>query len=220
MAKIKLNRPASTDTSMVGDSNTPAIISLISAILGWLVLPFIGSLIAIITGHIGRKRAKAGAPRGGMALTGLILGYLWWALLIPMMGIIAALALPAYQDYVQQAKAHQAQMGQDGGDALHNELDGIAANNPANALSTAKLWVAARVSKGTPLNEINEELKLSPAQQQYWRSIHIQQGTINAIPAQGDGKQVLVLLSMQNGNKLVWVCGGEIPEMAQAECSQ
>ena len=119
MAKIKLNRPASTDTSMVGDSNTPAIISLISAILGWLVLPFIGSLIAIITGHIGRKRAKAGAPRGGMALTGLILGYLWWALLIPMMGIIAALALPAYQDYVQQAKAHQAQMGQDGGDAYY-----------------------------------------------------------------------------------------------------
>ena len=58
MAKIKLNRPASTDTSMVGDSNTPAIISLISAILGWLVLPFIGSLIAIITGHIGRKRPK------------------------------------------------------------------------------------------------------------------------------------------------------------------
>ncbi|MFD1245000.1 DUF4190 domain-containing protein [Paralysiella testudinis] len=219
MAKIKLNRPAGSIAG-ANDGNTPAILSLVFAILGWLVLPFIGALVAVITGHIGRKRAKAGAPRGGMALAGLILGYLWWALLIPMMGIIAALALPAYQDYVQRAKAHQAKMAQDSGDALNSELDEVAANNPADALGMAKLWVAARVSKGTPLNEISEELKLSPAQQQYWRSIRIQQGTINAIPAKGDGKQALVLLSMQNGNKLVWVCGGQIPDMAQAECSQ
>ena len=130
-------------------------------------------------------------------------------------------AYPAYENYVQKMKAAQAaQVQENSGDVLNSELDEVAANNPADALGMAKLWVAARVSKGTPLNEISEELKLSPAQQQYWRSIRIQQGTINAIPAKGDGKQALVLLSMQNGNKLMWVCGGQIPDMAQAECSQ
>ena len=219
MAKIKLNRPAGSIAG-ANDGNTPAILSLVFAILGWLVLPFIGALVAVITGHIGRKRAKAGAPRGGMALAGLILGYLWLLAAVALVAMMIS-AYPAYENYVQKMKAAQAaQVQENSGDVLNSELDEVAANNPADALGMAKLWVAARVSKGTPLNEINEELKLSPAQQQYWRSIRIQQGTINAIPAKGDGKQALVLLSMQNGNKLMWVCGGQIPDMAQAECSQ
>lgn len=214
MAKVKLNQRASSAGGAYG-SNTPALLSLIFGILGWLVLPVIGALVAIICGHMGRKQSKAGAPRGGMALAGLILGYSSLLLTIA----VIALAMPAYENYVQRMQAEQA-LSQHGNndDGLAHELDAIAANNPTEALDMAKMWVAARLSKGAALNEVNEELSLSPEQQKFWRKISVQQGTISAIPAQGNGKQALVLLSMQEGNKLVWICGGEIPAIAKAAC--
>ena len=56
-----------------------AIVSLIMGILGWTLLPTIGSIIAVITGHIAKGEIKnsGGTLEGnGMATTGLILGYL------------------------------------------------------------------------------------------------------------------------------------------------
>ncbi|MEO6172593.1 MAG: DUF4190 domain-containing protein [Arenimonas sp.] len=55
-----------------------AITSLICGILGWTVLPWLGSIVAIITGHMARKeiRANPATKEGdGMALAGLIMGY-------------------------------------------------------------------------------------------------------------------------------------------------
>lgn len=55
-----------------------AIVSLISGILGWTIVPFIGSIVAVITGHLAKKeiRESGGTMSGdGMALAGLILGY-------------------------------------------------------------------------------------------------------------------------------------------------
>lgn len=68
-----MSTPTSTET------NALAIVSLIFGILGWTVLPLIGNLVAIVTGHIarGQVRVSAGAEQGdGLALAGLILGYL------------------------------------------------------------------------------------------------------------------------------------------------
>ncbi|MFP4312326.1 MAG: DUF4190 domain-containing protein [Nitriliruptoraceae bacterium] len=52
--------------------------SLLLAIVGFLVLPLFlsvpGSIVAIVLGVIGRRRAREGAPRAGQALTGLITG--------------------------------------------------------------------------------------------------------------------------------------------------
>ena len=55
-----------------------AIISLVSGILGWTFLPFVASLVAIVTGHMARAeiRRSAGTLQGdGMAMAGLVLGY-------------------------------------------------------------------------------------------------------------------------------------------------
>jgi hypothetical protein len=61
-------------------TSTTAIISLIAGILGFVqVLPFIGPVVAIITGHMAKSEIKKSAGMvsgGGMATAGLILGYI------------------------------------------------------------------------------------------------------------------------------------------------
>jgi len=55
-----------------------ALVSLITGILGLTLFPIIGSIIAIITGMMGRNeiRESAGSLGGdGMALAGLIMGF-------------------------------------------------------------------------------------------------------------------------------------------------
>ena len=64
-------------------NSTTAIISLIGGIAGWTVLPFLGSIVAIITGHMAKSEIKKGGGMvtgNGMATAGLILGYLSIAL--------------------------------------------------------------------------------------------------------------------------------------------
>ncbi len=54
------------------------IVSLLLAVIGVFVLPLFlavpGGILAIVLGAAGRKRAKAGAPRGGQATTGIVTG--------------------------------------------------------------------------------------------------------------------------------------------------
>lgn len=55
-----------------------AIASLICGIAGWLFVPFLGAIAAIITGHLAKKeiRESNGMLDGdGMAIAGLVLGY-------------------------------------------------------------------------------------------------------------------------------------------------
>ncbi len=64
-------------------TNTLAVVSLVFGIVSWFALPFVGALVAIIVGHLARKqiRLSNGAEGGdGLALTGLILGYVHVAL--------------------------------------------------------------------------------------------------------------------------------------------
>jgi len=71
--------------SSVRQTSTLAIISLVAGILGWVALPFIGSLTAIITGHMARseiRRLPAQYDGDGLALAGLILGWVNVALWI------------------------------------------------------------------------------------------------------------------------------------------
>jgi hypothetical protein len=59
-------------------TSTMAIVSVISGVLSWVVLPFIGAVVAIVTGHMARNEIKnnPGMQGDGLALVGLILGYL------------------------------------------------------------------------------------------------------------------------------------------------
>lgn len=56
-----------------------AVASLVCGILGWTFLPLLGSLVAIITGHMARSEIRGAAGRmdgDGLALAGLILGWI------------------------------------------------------------------------------------------------------------------------------------------------
>jgi hypothetical protein len=64
---------------VVPQNSTLAIVSLISGIVGWTVIPFIGSIVAIITGHMAKNEIKKGGGMvagNGMATAGLVMGYI------------------------------------------------------------------------------------------------------------------------------------------------
>ncbi len=63
----------------VRQNSSMAIVSLIAGILGITLFPFIGSIIALITGYMARKeiRESGGALAGdGLATGGLVLGWI------------------------------------------------------------------------------------------------------------------------------------------------
>ena len=67
-----------------------AIISLVSGILGWTLLPLLGSIVAVITGHMARgeiRRAPDRLEGDGLAIGGLILGYA--SILMAVFAVIA-----------------------------------------------------------------------------------------------------------------------------------
>jgi Domain of unknown function (DUF4190) len=77
-------------------TSTMAIISLIGGIAGWTVVPFLGSIAAIICGHIAKNEIKksAGTVGGnGMATAGLIMGYLSIALGVCLICVLVILPL-------------------------------------------------------------------------------------------------------------------------------
>ena len=64
-------------------TSTLAILSLISGVLGWSLLPFLGSIGAVILGHLARSEIRREPDRlegNGLAVAGLVLGYLSIAL--------------------------------------------------------------------------------------------------------------------------------------------
>ncbi|WP_350349190.1 DUF4190 domain-containing protein [Agromyces sp. G08B096] len=70
-------------------TNTLAIVSLIASIAGIVVVYFIGSVVGVICGHISLNQIKKTGEQGrGMAIAGLIVGYVGIAL-----SIIAAIVL-------------------------------------------------------------------------------------------------------------------------------
>lgn len=57
-------------------TNSLAVVSLVSGILSWVLCPFVGAVVAVITGHVARGQIKtSGEAGGGMAVAGLVLGY-------------------------------------------------------------------------------------------------------------------------------------------------
>lgn len=67
-----MNQPPRQTSSM-------AVISLVMGILGWTVIPFIGSIVAIVTGHMARaeiRRRPLELEGDGLALAGLIMGWI------------------------------------------------------------------------------------------------------------------------------------------------
>ncbi|MEG0185997.1 MAG: DUF4190 domain-containing protein [Stenotrophomonas sp.] len=71
-------------------TSTLAVLSLVLGIAGWTVLPFVASIVAIVTGHMARgeiRRRPTELEGDGLALTGLILG--WLSVGMVVLGILA-----------------------------------------------------------------------------------------------------------------------------------
>ena len=80
-----MNSPART-------TSTTAIVSLVFGIICWVAIPIIGAIVAIVCGHVARaeiRNATPGSIEGdGMAIAGLILGYLHLALVAAMVLLV------------------------------------------------------------------------------------------------------------------------------------
>jgi len=89
------NQPPSA-AKPASQTSTLAIVSLVAGILGWLILPLIGSLIAIVTGHMAKSRIRESMGQltgDGLATAGLVLGYLQIMLIVVPICLIVLLAL-------------------------------------------------------------------------------------------------------------------------------
>ena len=78
-----MNVPVSKRTS------TLAVVSLVSGLLGWTLVPFLGSIAAIITGHMARSEIRKDPDNiegDGMAIAGLVLG--WGAVALSVLAIL------------------------------------------------------------------------------------------------------------------------------------
>jgi len=70
-------------------TNTLAIVSLVSGILGWTLLPWLGSIVAIITGHMARAEIRRNLDTmegDGLAIGGLVLG--WTMIALSLIGLL------------------------------------------------------------------------------------------------------------------------------------
>lgn len=80
-----------------------AIVSLIFGILGWVMLPGVGAIVAVICGHLARaeiRRDPPGTVEGdGMAIAGLILGWVSIALGLIVIAFIAIFAIAGLAAY-------------------------------------------------------------------------------------------------------------------------
>ena len=77
-------------TANLRQTSTLAIVSLVAGILGWSLLPWVGSLVAIITGHMARSEIRQNPDTregDGMAVAGLVLG--WASFIIGLLVIVA-----------------------------------------------------------------------------------------------------------------------------------
>lgn len=76
----------------VGKTNVLAIVALVAGVAGLTVIPFVSSIVAVVTGHMARKEIRRTGEHGdGMALAGLITGYIGIGL-----GVLVAFLLIAF----------------------------------------------------------------------------------------------------------------------------
>lgn len=89
---------------MVAKTNVLAIVALISGVVGLTFVPFLGSIVAVVTGHMARKELRRTGEQGdGLALAGLITGYvgiglgvLVTVLVLAFFGVVVAAGMTGF----------------------------------------------------------------------------------------------------------------------------
>lgn len=68
---------------MAPKTNTLAIVSIIASVLNFFLIPVLGSIVGVITGHMSLRQIRnTGEGGAGLAKAGLIVGYIGLALLV------------------------------------------------------------------------------------------------------------------------------------------
>ena len=86
------NLPPTIDPDVL-PSSTLAIVSLISAILGFTFAPIVGTIVALITGYMARNETRSTPPKAsgdGLATAGIIMG--WIQVALRVIGICCTIA--------------------------------------------------------------------------------------------------------------------------------
>src|SRR5512147_969869 len=87
--------PPTPQPLQAAPTSTLAIISLVAGILGWTLVPTLGAIVAVITGHMAKNEIRSSGGRlsgDGMATVGLILGYVH--LVVAVLAICLLIVLP------------------------------------------------------------------------------------------------------------------------------
>lgn len=143
----------------VQGTNALAISSLVCGIIGWII-PILFALLAIIFGHVARSQIKRSGQGGaGLALAGLILGYIQFVIM--SIGILAAIALPAYHDYVIRSKWVEADV------YLVQARDKLAKR------------IAADKDNSIIINISAEEMNI-PGMEKHWSEFTVENGVLHA----------------------------------------
>lgn len=79
-------------------TSTLAVVSLVFGLLAWCVLPFVGAIVAIVCGHLARGEIRNSTPDrrqdgDGLAVAGLVLGYIQLTLSVLAMFLLMAMLL-------------------------------------------------------------------------------------------------------------------------------
>lgn len=75
-------------------TNGMAIASLVSGVAGWVALPLVAGVAAIVFGHMAQRRIKETGEQGsGLAIAGLVLGYLNVVASVLFLCLFGAIAL-------------------------------------------------------------------------------------------------------------------------------
>jgi hypothetical protein len=80
--------------NQIRQTSTLAIVSLVAGLLGWTLLPMVGCIAAIITGHMARAEIRREPERlegDGLAIAGLILG--WLGIAVSALAVVAIFML-------------------------------------------------------------------------------------------------------------------------------
>lgn len=214
---------------LLNSDNLFAPISLVCGIAAWTLLPFIGAVGAIFTGHVAYAKAKRLHVSGKkLALAGLIMGYSGitfttilfgvWLALPPEVSLWGNNKMASQASVTTSATAIQKNAHTSAPPRARN-LNNI--HPAAEPILAVQAWVQEQVQQGTPLNQINFNYPLSEEQMRYWQRLEVQQGTLVATPLpdkNGLAVQVMIL-SVLNGKRVEWACVGQLAEaLQQAIC--
>jgi hypothetical protein len=83
-------QPPGAPAAFSAQTNTLALVSLISGIASWVLVPVVGAIVAVVTGHMAKREILRSGEQGNTyATVGLVLGYLHLAVVLLVLGIVA-----------------------------------------------------------------------------------------------------------------------------------